>query len=103
MHQHDVSSRRCLAQFIEHEAIVGRVKLAYALSILTRPLGKVILAVAVELERVPVELELLTVVGLANCGISFTMKTVPTGMLVAVNVNGTGWVVPAGRETSAVV
>jgi hypothetical protein len=59
------------------------------------------LAVAVALEKVPVDAELFTDVGLAKGGISLTVNTVPTGILLAVNVTGTGFVVPFGKETSA--
>src|SRR2546426_1820145 len=82
---------------------VGSVKLPNAFSMLTSPVGKVRLAVAVAEEKVPVVGVLPMLVGLPDCGTSFTVKTVPTGVLVAVRVTGTGLVVPDGKETSAVV
>jgi hypothetical protein len=41
--------------------------------------------------------------GAANWGIILTVKDVGTGVLVAVSVTETGFVVPAGKITSAVV
>ena len=81
----------------------GRVKPAYASRTLTSPIGNVRFAVAVELEKVPVDGAVVTIVAEANCGINFTVKTVPTGVLVAVKVTTTGFVVPCGIETSAEV
>ena len=81
----------------------GKVKFADAFRTLTWPTGSVRLTVVVELENVPVDGALFTVVAAANWGINFTVKTVPTGVLVAVRVTVTGLVVPCGKETSAVV
>ena len=78
-------------------------KLANAFSTLMTPGGKVTLAVAVELASVPANAEALTVVASANCGISFTVTAVPSGIFDAVRVTVTGLLVPVGKDTSAAV
>lgn len=67
------------------------------------PTGKVISALAIELEKLPVEGPVLTALAIANCGVNFTVKMVPTGVFVAFTVTVTGFVVPAGKATSAEV
>ena len=72
------------------------------------PLGKVTEFVAVELANVPVKVVVLAAVpGAANCGSTFTQTVVAglpgTGVLVWAVTTLTGFVVPPGNVTSAVV
>jgi hypothetical protein len=61
---------------------------------------RVRLAAAVELARLPVRPELVAVVLLPLWGVAVTWMTVPRGMLLAVRMTSTGFVVPVGSRTS---
>lgn len=78
------------------------VRLAKAFNTLTCPLGNDTSAETVKVDGVPEGALTGKVVELPATGISLTVNVVFKGVLVAVRTTGTGLVVPAGNETSAV-